>query len=58
MVRLLPRNFSLPISELNMFQSHNGAIAAAMFWRYVVMALWFQSHNGAIAATPQEPSSF
>jgi len=53
MVRLLQVLLVLVRRTLVRFQSHNGAIAAALLLSQAVPAVMFQSHNGAIAASQQ-----
>jgi hypothetical protein len=50
MVRLLRQSCGKRNPTRQLFQSHNGAIAAVEIWRYGVINVSFQSHNGAIAA--------
>ena len=50
MVRLLRGDFSGRQSDIDSFQSHNGAIAAIPLARKPYDQSRFQSHNGAIAA--------
>jgi len=51
MVRLLRAILSFSSNQYTRFQSHNGAIAACIFYHPFICFLPFQSHNGAIAAT-------
>ena len=54
MVRLLLFHMFFVSGSIQMFQSHNGAIAAQGDWLIEPINALFQSHNGAIAAaTPQ-----
>jgi len=50
MVRLLQREMRASGYFPQLFQSHNGAIAAQQPLQFFPFAVWFQSHNGAIAA--------
>ena len=56
MVRLLLGGSGVGQLLTNLFQSHNGAIAAPFETQYYLRLKKFQSHNGAIAARTRAES--